>query len=296
MRIFTITVKAIVLFLLTITLTSSCDKKNDTDLIPSYLYIENIGLISTYDQGTASHNITDAWVYVNETLIGAFELPAKVPILFAGEQKITVRPGIKINGISNTRAIYPFYTDMVKTIELVKDSVVNFNEAVTQYNSSVIFPWLENFDFSGITLDTTSKSTVGISKTNDPELIFQLPGEDNNNSAFIDMVADSAIFEATSTQSFDLPNDGSAIFFELNFKTNHDLVVGIFYTSSGIRVQRPLLVLNKTDIWNKIYVNLTVPMYDTPNATNIQIFLGAQKEDGTEEAKIYLDNLKLVHF
>jgi hypothetical protein len=296
MRIFTITVKAIILFLLTITLTSSCDKKNDTDLIPSYLYIEKIGLNSTYDQGTASHNITDAWVYVNETLIGAFELPATVPILLDGEQKITIRPGIKINGIANTRAIYPFYSDMVKTIKLVKDSTVNFNDAVTYYKSNVDFAWLENFDFSGITLDTTSKSTVGIGKIDNPELIFQLPGEENNNSAYINMVADSAIFEATSTQSFDLPNDGSAIFFELNFKTNHNLVVGIFYTSSGIRVQRPLLILNKTDIWNKIYVNLTVPMYDTPDASNIQIFLGAQKEDGSGEAKIYLDNLKLVHF
>jgi hypothetical protein len=57
-----------------------------------------------------------------------------------------------------------------------------------------------------------------------------------------------------------------------------------------------LLVLNKTEGWNKVYVNLSVPKYDTPSATDFQIFFGAQKEEGIEDALIYLDNLKLVHF
>jgi hypothetical protein len=296
MRVFTISTKAFIFIILTTTFSSGCEKKNDPDLIPSYLHIQQIGLNSTYQQGTSSQKITDAWVYVNETLIGAFELPATVPILAEGEQKITIRPGIKINGISNTRTIYPFFTDLKKNLILVRDSVVNFNDTITSYRESATFPWIENFDLSGITLDTTRKSTVGIRKISDPDLIFHNPGEDNNYSAFISMDADTAVFEATTTQTYDFPNDGSAIFLEMNFLTNHPLVVGVFYTASGIRVQRPLLILNKTDQWNKIYVNLTVPTYDTPGAKDFQIFFGTQKEDGTEEAKIYLDNIKLVHF
>lgn len=89
--------------------------------MPSYLYIEKIGLNTQYEQGTASHKITDAWVYVDETLIGAFELPATIPILTEGLKKITIRPGIKLNGISNTRAIYPYFTPIVKDIALVRD-------------------------------------------------------------------------------------------------------------------------------------------------------------------------------
>ncbi|MFH1121223.1 MAG: hypothetical protein V1775_15495 [Bacteroidota bacterium] len=296
MRVFTILTKAFILLFLTITFSSGCEKKNDPDLIPSYLRVEKIGLTSTFEQGTTSHKITDAWVYLDETLIGVFELPATVPILTEGEQKITIRPGIKINGIANTRTIYPFFTDMKQTIVLVRDSVVNFSDTITTYSENTVFPWIENFDFSGITLDTTSNSTVAINKINDPDQIFHYPGENNSSSAFITMTNDTSVFESISTQKYDFPNDGTAIFLELNFKTNHPLVVGVFYTAASIRVQRPLLILNKTDQWNKIYVNLTVPVYDTPSARDFQVFFGAQKEDGTEEAKIYLDNIKLVHF
>ncbi len=296
MRIFTDSVKYIILVILTITLASGCEKKNDPDLIPSYLHIDQIGLTSTYDQGTSSQKITDAWIYVDETLIGAFELPATVPILKTGKQDITIRPGIKLNGIANTRSIYPFYADIKRSIFLAKDSVVNFSDAVTSYKPNVVFTWLEDFDFSGITLDTTSKSTVGIEKVNDPSLIFHQPGEDNNYSAFVRLSADSAIFEAVSTRKFDFPGNGAPVFLELNYKTNQDLVVGVFYSVSGQRIQRPLLILNKTDNWNKIYVNLTVPKYDTPSAIDFQIFFGTQKEDGSDDALIYLDNLKLVHF
>jgi hypothetical protein len=73
-------------------------------------------------------------------------------------------------------------------------------------------------------------------------------------------------------------------------------VVGVFYKTNGMQVQRPLLVLNKSDEWNKIYVNLTVPKYDTPGATEFRIFIGAQTDQGNEQATILLDNLKLVHF
>ncbi len=294
MRICTAFCKVSFFLILIATITGGC-KKNDADLVPSYLYIDQIGLTSSYDQGTSSQKITDAWVYVDETLIGAFELPATVPILKEGLQKITIRPGIKLNGIANTRSIYPFYADIKRNITLVRDSVINVADVVTSYKTNVTFPWLEDFNFSGVTLDTTSKSTVGISKINDPELIFYQSGEINTYTALISMTADTDVFEAVSTGKFDFPGNGASIFLEMNYKTNQELVVGVFYTASGIRVQRPLLILNKNDEWNKVYVNLTVPKYDTPSAYDFQIFFGTQNK-GTEDALIYLDNLKLVHF
>lgn len=280
----------------TITLTSGCTEKNDGDLIPSYLRIDKINLSTTSDQGTSSHNITDAWVYVDETLIGAFELPATIPVLKEGKQNITIRPGIKINGISNTRSIYPFYSDIKRSITLVRDSIIQISDAVTTYKSNTEFPWMEDFNYSGVTLDTTSRSTVAIVKSNDSGKIFHHDGEVNPYSAFVSLTADSSIFEAVSTEKYNFPGNGSAIFLEMNYRINHNLVVGVFYTTSGIRVQRPLLILNETETWKKVYVNLTVPKYDTPNATDFQIFIGTDKEDGTGDAEIYLDNLKLVHF
>lgn len=296
MRIFTHPTKSFLLSILTIILLGSCEKKNDPDLVPSYLFIDRIGLSSNYDQGTSSHKITDAWVYVDEVLIGAFELPATVPILKKGLQKITIRPGIKINGISNTRSIYPFFTNIEKSVVLVQDSVIRISDTLVTYRTNVGFPWLENFDLSGVSLDTTSKSTVGIIRNNNPEFLYNYKTEDNYYSALIRMTGDTSIFEATTIGKYDFPDNGGAVFLEMNYISNQTLVVGVFYMSNGYRVQRPLLYLNKSDYWNKVYVNLTVPKYDTPGATDFQIFFGAQKEEGIDEALIALDNLKLVHF
>jgi len=286
------------LFLLIViaTLSGGCEKKDDASLVPSYLYIEKIGLNTQYEQGTASHRITDAWIYVDETLIGAFELPATVPILMEGLQKVTIRPGIKLNGISNTRAIYPYFTPIIKDIALVRDSVIQLTDTLTSYRQGVSFPWLESFELSGMTLDTTAKSTVRLQRTNDPATRFTLAGEPGEYSGFVHLPADTSVFEAVTNESYDFPAAGSEVFLEMNYKTDNALVVGVFYLSSGMQVQRPLLILNKSENWNKVYVNLTVPKYDTPNATDFRIFFGAQTDEGSEQAGIYLDNLKLIHF
>ncbi|PKP47890.1 MAG: hypothetical protein CVT94_10065 [Bacteroidetes bacterium HGW-Bacteroidetes-11] len=265
-------------------------------MVPSYVTIDQFSITTDYGQGTASHKISDAWVYVDETLIGAFELPARVPILTEGNQNITIRPGIKINGIASTRAIYPYLLPVTRQVRLVKDSAVSLSPINTRYRTNVTFPWLEGFELSGLTMDTTSKSTVALQRTSDPALVFSMPGESNSFSGLIQLTSDTSIFEVVTRETYEFPAAGSEVFLEMNFKTTNSIVVGVFYKTNGMQVQRPLLVLNKSDEWNKIYVNLTVPKYDTPGATEFRIFIGAQTDQGNEQATILLDNLKLVHF
>jgi hypothetical protein len=176
----------------------------------------------------------------------------------------------------------------------VRDSVITLNNAIVNYHARAVFPWMENFELAGFTLDTTSKSKVNISKTNDPAHL--LPGYGDSFSGFVQLTNDSDIFEAKSREMYSFPGDGTSIFLEMNYKINHQMAVGVFYTTAGMRVQRPLVVLNKTENWNKVYINLTVPKYDTPSATDFQIFFGAQKETGSSDAVFLIDNLKLVHF
>lgn len=277
-------------------LLSGCDNDKDSVLVPSYVTIDQFSITTDYGQGTASHKISDAWVYVDETLIGAFELPARIPILTEGNQNITIRPGIKINGIASTRAIYPYLLPVTRQVRLVKDSAVSLSPINTRYRTNVTFPWLEGFELSGLTIDTTSKSTVALQRTSDPALVFSMPGESNSFSGLIQLTSDTSIFEVVTRETYEFPAAGSEVFLEMNFKTTNSIVVGVFYKTNGMQVQRPLLVLNKSDEWNKIYVNLTVPKYDTPGATEFRIFIGAQTDQGNEQATILLDNLKLVHF
>lgn len=98
-----------------------CSKSKIEADIPAYLSIDSVFVNTNYQtQGSASHKITDIWVYLNDDFIGAFELPVKIPILKQGNHKITIKAGIKVNGIANTRTAYPFYTEYSQYIDLEK--------------------------------------------------------------------------------------------------------------------------------------------------------------------------------
>src|ERR1039457_4232719 len=98
------------IFYLLLFSTQSCEKFSGDQTIPAYLKIDSIYITTkTETQGSASHSITDAWVYVDDQFIGAYQMPARFPVLKEGKHKVEVFAGIKKDGIAATRTPYPFY-------------------------------------------------------------------------------------------------------------------------------------------------------------------------------------------
>ena len=63
----------------------SCQKFEGDQTVPAYIRIDAISIKTNYEEeGAPSSNITDAWVYINEEAIGAYELPAVFPVLAKG--------------------------------------------------------------------------------------------------------------------------------------------------------------------------------------------------------------------
>ena len=88
---------------------SSCLKNNPD---PSWLEVnawtlEANSSASMY-QGELTHNFTDAWVYIDDKIIGVFEVPFKIPLLLKGNVNIKIYPAIKNNGISATKKLFTF--------------------------------------------------------------------------------------------------------------------------------------------------------------------------------------------
>ncbi|MBN2175917.1 MAG: hypothetical protein JW731_17440 [Bacteroidales bacterium] len=274
--------------LLTIT---SCEKFSGDQTVPSYLAIDSMYLTTAYaTQGSASHNITDAWIYIDGTLIGAFEMPFhQVPALYKGEQRVKIFPGIKKNGIASTRVIYPFYAPVEKTCILTEDSILDLNVLKTTYTTNTEFLFLEDFEGVSIALDTTIRSEVGISLS-DPGSPMTFEG---NHSGLVIMDSARTFFECMSVPDFLIP--AAPVFMELNFRSNNLLTVGTYiYTYSGI-YQVPILNLNPTnDRWKKIYIDLTVTLNSYSGATNFRIYFGTYQEDDIDQAAIAFDNIKVL--
>jgi hypothetical protein len=269
---------------------TSCEKFSGDQTIPAYLKIDSIYLKTDYStQGTAMQAISDAWVYVDGELIGAFQLPARFPVLKQGTHTLMILSGVKQDGIAATRVSYPFYQAITKTINLVPDSTLNMGTLWTSYVTKTKFLWKEDFDDVAITLDTTSATTEKIKQTTEDSLTLE-----GLHSGIVELDTVGATYEGVSHSTFTIP--GSEVYLEMNFNLNEYLEVGVYLTVFGTISQVPIIFLNPTqDKWKKIYIDLTTTLNAYTGATKFRVYYYMKNTKGTRYRAI-LDNIKLVTF
>jgi hypothetical protein len=270
----------------------SCNIINPTEKIPAYISVDTFLLNTDVGiQGSNAAKITDAWIYVNDNLIGAFELPCKVPALFEGKCKISVGPGIKTNGIAATRTIYPFYKNYFTEVDLIPEGETKLSP-LTVYFDSLTFAYKSNFDdAAGISLEATNRSDTSIQITYNQTEVFE-----GNGSLKAELTQDSAFLEFKQVDAVPLPKQGEFVFLEMNYKCNGLLNVELYsnYPSSAPHIDKVLTLL-PSENWNKIYIDLTRYVSTQVNAINYTLYFSMIKLGGTESIKVYMDNLKIVH-
>jgi len=274
-----------------------CSKLVPKPDIPAYLQIDSFSytvssIDTTISQSVAIENV---WVYANNLLLGVYILPAKVPVLLDGNVEIQLRPGIKQNGISNTRVYYPFYKSHIENINLVRGST-HIIKPTTSYFDYTKIKYRENFETSIFKLEKTSISNVEIKRTNDPNEVFE-----GNYSGKIYLTANDTLAELTSTTEYALPTAGVAVYLELNYKNNTAFEFGIIANQSGGNVTQtvysfnPSYDLSGSLVWKKIYIDMSTNVSSLSAATSYKIYFYAQRSKSDNDAIIYLDNIKVVH-
>lgn len=281
-------VRSYIFLLLAGLLFTTCSKDKFEAQVPSYVSIDAITLTTNYlTEGSASSNITDAWVFVNDDLVGVFELPTTFPIIQDGNVEIKVFAGIKNNGISDTRARYLMYDPYIAQVNLVKGETIKLNPEVS-YNSDVKFKWMEDFENASLSFLYTTGSDTTVFKQS--TIV-----KEGNNSGKVFLESTMDFFEATSIGYSDIPTSGLPVYLELDFITNEPVLIGIYHDSN----QYALVNLNVTDDWRKIYIDLSSIVTAQPSS-EIKIYMGIMDTDSnpfiTSNPEIYLDNIKLIHY
>lgn len=257
---------------------NSCSKSP----VASFIYIPAFQLSTNYpSQGSASHAITDAWLYVDDNPVGVFELPASIPVNHSGNSKITVFPGIKKDGITATRIPYPFYAADSRNMDLVPSKVDTLH-ATSTYVDGLSFPMIEDFesgnDFSGMT--AISGSTV----------VFE--GNRSGRAILDDFTPSYSI----ASSKYILPGGGTRIFLELNYRNQQQFDIFARANHSGSTPDLLYLItITPKDTWHKVYVDLTSAVSSIA-ADNYQIVFKAELPDTVSSAEYYWDNIKIVHF
>jgi len=276
----------IICILFTFTTCSLIDKKEE---IPSYIQIDSIKFYTTPKEGDSINDFCDVWVYVDDKHIGTFELPAKFPVLADGKHKISITGGIKLNGIAATRSAYPFLEPYITYETLHKGNIIRITP-IYKYSSNITFCFFENFENSGLIFETNTTSDTCLLKVPDNTFKGMYAGKivlDNNKTSF----------EAHTIEAYKLPKMAEPVFLEMVFKTNQEVEIGLYAnnTSNASVEKLPIMYLNPTKVWKKIYINLTPTVARNNSAEDFRIYFRIEKPTSLETGETMLDNIKLLH-
>lgn len=284
----------------------SCKK---TDLTASYIYIDTTAFSidmshfndefgTGYDQGEleciASQKFPDAWVIVNGEDLGTWELPCRIPVLASDNATIQIFPGVKMNGVSTSRPRYPFTDANKQTINLKQSEITRIPAIPVKYYSTTGFKVIENFerDYNGY---FTAEDSNGVNF----EHIYDIENPTNRigRISLEDSVMDFNVL--SSTMKFN--NDIQYVFLEMDYRCdveNAQIYAGMLVTkpTTVVATDEPLVVVNATPKWKKIYINLTqsVLRNHTSEAVSYKVYLSGGRSDSTP-IHYYFDNIKIIY-
>ncbi|MBK7869406.1 MAG: hypothetical protein IPJ74_01375 [Saprospiraceae bacterium] len=283
------------IYLLPLLFLNACDLINPSEEIPAYIYITSFQLNTANNQGTNSNKITDVWLTVNGNFLGAYTLPALIPILEMGEQEITLEAGIKDNGIAATPEIYPFYQPYKVKVDLQPNEVDTLRPVIS-YRPETKFAFIERFEDNGqIFRDLRSGSDI-----NRIQIISE--GAFEGKSGLIQLDKDNPLVELATVSDYEnLTDKGILVYLEVNYKSEATVIFGVQGYKNGVAgdpVFDPGFLPSAG--WNKIYFNMS-SLVASSNYDTYKILLQAilPNNNGVftqNNANVWLDNIKLVHF
>ena len=271
--------------------TNSCVKNNNN---PSWIYIDTWTLQAnqTNLEGELSHNITDAYVLIDDKVIGYFELPIKLPLLLNGSKKITLYPTIHNNGISSTKKTYPFLQPYIITATLTNNQTLKITPT-TKYYPNTKF-WIENFEDAGLKIETALNFPPILTTASDPTILKY-----GQRYGWIHLTKSDSIWMGT-TSKMSLPQYGSEVYLEIDYMNTTNLLTGVNSYGNLVFKANPNIQLNaqkdSEKKWKKIYIDLKEIISFSTNYNLFEQFLRAELDPGKDYSDIYIDNIKIVYF
>jgi hypothetical protein len=241
---------------------------------------------------SATTNIRHAWIFVGGDFLGAYSLPASVPVLKEGVQSLKIFGGIDKDGISATPDMYPLYTEYSQdaTLNSGKTTIVH---PKIQYIAGVKTLFSEDFEGGN-----NFAEDIDADKTNNLQIITSnvLYGK---RAGRIQLDENHPICQVAAVTALQDLQADKEIYLEVDYLTEGNLGVGVTgLDAAGVRVNHFFLYLRPTNAKNKVYITLTKKLINV-NLQQAKLMFSAElpKENGAftkKKADIWLDNVKIL--
>ena len=275
---------------LVFTLGGCNDEKSE---IPTFLSLKTPVIEFVPGTGSTKQNIEDYWLYVGNDLLGVFSPGQLAPVIGVGIMDMSIQPGIRTNGIRDNAYIYPFLEPYRNSVDLCACGNVVDIQPVFKYKPTAKFSFIEDFesnnsfaeDLDGNNLTT---STVQNDTVFEGEYSLVLNADEANKKNL-----------TTSTLFYnDFASDGRDVYLEFNYKSNLNFQVGLEALINGEKAQRLEYGIYNSDVWKKMYINLTdlIAASQADGGYRVIFELTHPGSSFSEQGRLYLDNIKLVHY
>jgi hypothetical protein len=277
-------------------LLSACVKNNPD---PSWLEVGEWTLEANAalngEEGQLTHNITDAWVYIDEQLIGVFEVPFKIPILKEGAVNVRIYPTIRVNGIAATKMRNEHFVPYEVNVNLVKNQTLSISP-VTHYKDNVNF-WVEDFEDINVKLtDDPNTSSAHLTLANDTLKWFN-----GNYYGKVLLSAQDSMWVAYTNQDqqLSIPKNKQAML-EIDYCNSVPFTNYLLFVNANGTNENAMITMNKSPLnalrWKKIYILLSEVITAGPNNTNYIQAFRAFHDTAIASNLILIDNIKVVYF
>lgn len=270
----------------------SCNVINPAEGIPTYIQIDSVKLLSTQPEkhGSVNHKITDVWVYYNREILGAYELPARVPILAEGNGQIQVVAGIYEDGLSSTRSRYPFYTVDTFSFDASPGKSIAHTPLFTYRTADTpaITYRIEDFEQGNVFIKRYSNDTT-LFRSNAPGDAFE--GDWCGKIVFQDTI-DNA--ECITSSAYYLP-PGRECYMELNYRSDVDFTIRTSFEYNTTTFTDDVISVKANSKWNKIYIKLG-GFAQTYQGAAFKFIIKAEKPTSMNVATLLFDNFKIIYF
>ncbi|MEZ4918224.1 MAG: hypothetical protein R2792_03875 [Saprospiraceae bacterium] len=271
--------------------------KQQKEPIASYVYVEPFIIDAGGD--ASDHKIVDCWFYAGGEFLGAYTLPALIPVIAEGPTELQIFPGVKENGIAATPNIYPFLNRSIIQADLTPMGTDTVHPSTT-YAANAIFPFgLDRGSFDGgatITLENRDADQA-------TGFVLTETGGYEGKSLYMAVDTTHPIMYV-ATEYVSLPTTfQQEVWLELHYRNDMPFSLWLVGNNNNSEITLPIFQFNPTEdgAFNKIYINLTEALVSLYEASQFKLELRASLPSdlngGYEQdaGKVWVDNIRLVH-
>ena len=278
---------------------------DDDFTAPSFLHVDGIQVVKADEEpisdndGFYRSDIDAVYVVAHYPgqpavdTIGLFRLPFTTPILWDGKAEyIDLYPAVEQSGISGTMPYYTFY----QRIHLTDDDSTTLRSGDTLYLGT---PKTRYSRFTNKLFYSSFDIDDGSTRFDTALHVVQDAAEACTGSGYGTM----HVGAATAMASFAIANDDpftvsdptSLLYLELDTRSDIRLQVYMHsaYVNGGAEDVLPVMVINPTDEWQHMYINLGRTWSSFNHHATFKLSFTALNVDGIE-GDIRIDNVKVI--